>query len=120
MNPVTVINPHIDAVPAPSQMQHLSVASHDVRRFQQALFNHTQTDAMSGNFIKDGIAAIEREETKLSAVMSRLSDPSPAAMSSATLLELQSKHLQMYISYQATARVIGMTAQNITELMRMQ
>jgi type III secretion system YscI/HrpB-like protein len=119
----TVITPdlHINAVAAPSQMQQVPASSSQgARQFQQALINHLRADTAPADFIKDGIAAIEQQENALTAAMAGLADPAAGGMSSASLVAMQSRHLQMTIAYQATARVIGMTAQNITELMRMQ
>ncbi|HWZ46988.1 MAG TPA: type III secretion system inner rod subunit SctI [Herbaspirillum sp.] len=120
MNAVAALSIPIDAVTASSQIPHESISQHDVQQFQQAMFSKAPTETAPGNIIKDGIAAIEKREVQFRNTMSRLSDVGKIGTSTSDMLAFQAEHLKMHITYEATARVISLTAQNITELMRMQ
>src|SRR5882757_1864195 len=117
MNSVAALPAHIDAVTASTQIQHENISQHDVEQFQQALFSQTRAGTAPGNIIKDGIAAIEKQELQFSNTMSRLADAHGGSPSTSDMLAFQAEHLKMHITYEATARVISLTTQNITELL---
>jgi type III secretion system YscI/HrpB-like protein len=120
MNAVTTIPTHIDAVSASMQISHDNTSQHDVQQFQQTLISQVRMETARGNPIKDGIAAIERQETQFRDAVTRITEAQDSAPSTSSMLALQAEHLKMHLAYEATARVISLTAQNITELMRMQ
>jgi hypothetical protein len=120
MNAVAALSTPIDAVTASTQIPHETNSQHDVQQFQQALFSKAPTETAPGNIFKDGIAAIEKREIQFSNTMSRLGDAGKTGLSTSDMLAFQAEHLKMHITYEATARVISLTTQNITELLRMQ
>lgn len=126
MTAVIAIEPRVETVTAPLQIQHAAHATHatvsqyDIHQFQQALTSHARADIEPNNIIKAGVAAIEEQEAKMGDVLLRITAASGKSMSTSSLLAFQSEHLKMHAAYEITARAISLTAQDITELMRMQ
>jgi type III secretion system YscI/HrpB-like protein len=120
MNVVTTIPAPIDAVSASMQISHSNTPQHDVQLFQQTLINQAHLETALGDPIKNGIAAIEKQETQFRDAVARISAAQNNSPTTSSMLALQAEHLKMHFTYEATARVISLTTQNITELMRMQ
>jgi hypothetical protein len=120
MNAVITIPAHIDAVSASMQISPGNTSQHDVQQFQQTLINQIRMETTFGDPIKNGIAAIENQETQFRDAVTRITEAQNNSPTTSLMLALQAEHLKMHFTYEAAARVISLTTQNITELMRMQ